>query len=89
MFKLMFKNVKKRDQNIDLKKSVKMVTNQNHDKKSAKNIKIVSDVACQTSSAKSFHKKHFIEKNLKSQGGNLTESRISRQAICAYLVSRS
>ena len=29
MFKLMFKNVKKRDQNIDLKKSVKMVTNQN------------------------------------------------------------
>ena len=65
MFKLMFKNVKKRDQNIDLKKSVKMVTNQNHDKKSAKNIKIVSDVACQTSSAKSFHEKHFIEKNLK------------------------
>ena len=61
----MFKNVKKRDQNIDLKKSVKMVTNQNHDKKSAKNIKIVSDVACQTSSAKSFHEKHFIEKNLK------------------------
>ena len=65
MFKLMFKNVRKRDQNIDLKKSVKVVNNQNHDKKSAKNIKIVSDVARQTCCAKFFHEKNFIEKNSK------------------------
>lgn len=63
MFKLIFKNIKKVDQNIDLKKSVEMANNQNYDRKSAQSIKTVSDVARRNCSAKFFHEKYLKKKN--------------------------